>query len=61
MKNNGVTLAQYLDPVWREKWIRKTGFVDVLNLDAAKSERGITPTNGNSDIRKPELARPAEC
>ena len=56
---DGVTLTQYLDPVWREAWVRKTGFVDVLNLDAAKSERGTTLPNDNSGIHTPEQVPPA--
>jgi len=60
MKNKGVTLTQYLNPIWREAWIRKTGFVDGLSLDTAKSQYGITPLNGNAGIHKPELVPPAE-
>jgi hypothetical protein len=64
MESNGVTLTQYLDPVWREAFIRETGFVDVLSLDNAKqyakSGNGTTPRSGNADIHKPELALPRE-
>ena len=60
MENYGVTLTQYLDPAWREAWIRKTGFVDVLNLDIAKSKCGIARPSGSSDIHKPELTPPDE-
>jgi len=60
MEDSGVTLTQYLDPVWREAFMRRTGFVDVLSLDTAKSQYGITPLSGNSDIHNPELTPPAE-
>jgi len=60
MENYGVTLTQYLDPVWREAFMRETGFVDVLSLDTAKPRHGITRPDGNSGIHKPELVPPAE-
>ena len=60
MENHGVTLTQYLDPVWREAFMRETGFVDVLSLDTAKSRYDIAQPNGNSDIHKVELMPPSE-
>lgn len=54
MENHGVTLAQYLDPVWRKEFMRKTGFVDVLSLGDTKSQHGITQPNGDSDTHRPE-------
>ncbi len=46
MKNYGVTLTQYLDPIWRETFIHETGFVDVLNLDTAEPSK---EENDNAD------------
>jgi hypothetical protein len=54
MDNYGVTLTQYLDPIWRDAFMRETGFVDVLSLDTAKSRCGITQRDGNLDTHKPE-------
>lgn len=60
MANGGVTISQYLDPVWREAFVHETGFVDVLSLDKAKSRRGTAQRDGNSDTHKPERELPAE-
>lgn len=61
MDNHGVTLTQYLDPVWREAWIRKTGFVDVLSLHTAKSQRGTTRPSGNVDIPDSQAMIKTDC